>query len=108
MSIYPKVIDKSDIKPVTLHLRVENNNKNSISGRIVFVITDPKNVKKKIEEEVTIRGFDKIDKYYNYSLKKKALLGRYFVEGRFYFGKESILSENHETDFFDVQGTKIL
>jgi len=105
VSIYPRIIEKVILNRL-LYMCVTNNNKDNISGRIVFIITDPKNVKKKIEEKVTIRGFDKIDKYYSYPLKKNALSGRYFVEGRFYFGKESILSENHETDFFDVLDTK--
>lgn len=106
MSIYPRIIEKGKIKPVTLHMRVENNNKDNISGRIVFIIIDPKNKKKKIEEDVTIKGFNKIDKYYAYLIKENALVGRYLVDGRFYFGGKYIQSKNYKTDFFDVLDTK--
>lgn len=106
MSIHPRIIKVSDIKPVTLHMRVENNNEKSLSGRMVFIITDPNKKNEKIEELVTIKALDKIDKYFTYKLRKNPLLGRYFVEARFHVGDESILSENHKTDFFDVVDTE--
>lgn len=106
MSIYPRIIHKDDIKPVTLHMRVENKNKDEISGRIVFVITDCENNKKKIEEKITVGGMGKIDKYFTYLLGKDSLVGRYYVDGRFYVGKEYIQSLNFKTDFFDVLENK--
>ena len=102
MSIFPKVIQKGKNKSVTLHMHLENHSKKNISGCIVFVITDPKNKKRKIKEKVIIKGLGKIDKYYNYFIRKNSPVGRYNVDGRFYFEKEEVRSETYKTDFFDV------
>lgn len=102
MSIIPKIAKIGKNKFITLHMHLENKSKKDISGRIVFVITNPKNKKEKIEEEIMVKDLSKVDKYYSYSIKKNSLVGRYNVDGRFYFGKEKVRSETYKTDFFDV------
>lgn len=102
MSIFPKAIKKGKDKFVTLHMHLENNGKNDISGDIVFVIVTPNGKKEIIKEHVTLHGLVKINKYYRYTVSNNAILGRYYVDGRFYFNGTEVRSETHKNDFFDV------
>lgn len=102
MSIYPRIINKNKIEPVTLHMRIENNNKKDILGKMVFIITDPLKNKKKMEKIVVIKSMNIIEKYFIYKINNNSPIGRYLVDGRFYVGKKNIRSENYKTDFFEV------
>lgn len=102
MSVFPKIIIKGKNKFVVLHMHVENNGNKNVEGKILFIIADPRNKKSKIEKKISIKGLGSVDKYYNFPIKKEILLGRYKVDGRFYFGKSYVRSETYKNDFFDV------
>jgi len=102
MSISPRVVVKDKDKFVKLHMHLENSSQDEIYGRIVFVIIDPKKRKTKIQEKILLECLSKIDKYYNYEIKNNVLLGRYIVDGNFYFSEGKVRSETYKTDFFDV------
>ena len=102
MSIFPKIVRRRRDKFVNLHMRVENHGEKAISGKIKFLVISPRGKKKKIEEKVTVQKQSKIDKYYRYPLRKNAIVGRYLVDGRFFFKGGQTKSKTYKTDFFDV------
>ena len=102
MSIFPRIVKRGKDKFVNLHMHVENHGKKVISGTIRFVVVSPSGKRQKIEEKVIIKRRSKVDKYYRYSLRKNAIVGRYLVDGRFFFKGGQTRSETYKTDFFDV------
>ena len=104
MSIFPKVIRRGKRKLVTLHMHLENMGEKDINGQIFFNIIDPCNINKVIKDKIKLKGLSKINKYYKYPVEENAPVGRYYVDGKFRFGREEVQSETHKNDFFDVAG----
>ena len=102
MSVFPKKIVKGKDKFVTLHMHVDNKSGNDVLGKIVFIILKRNKKIKRIEENVLVKSFSSIDNFYKYNIKRNFLIGRYRVDGRFYFGKYHVRSETYKNDFFDI------
>lgn len=83
-------------------MRVENNSKQSIYGTIIFTVVNPSGKKNKIKDDVFIKKLTKIDKYYQYKVRKNTKAGRYLIDGRFIYPEGQVGSETYKTDYFDV------
>ena len=105
MSIYPRRANKSKDKSVTLHMKVINNGNYEITGQIRFTITLPNYKSEYIElnqvEKISPRS--EIDRYYYYSISDITEIGRYYVNGRFFWNGEDLISETKDNDYFDVE-----
>jgi len=105
MSISPKVLDRKKDKFTTFHMRINNNSNEDISGYIKYKISKPNG---KIEEKEfgrteKIKANSQIDIYDKYYLEKDAQIGRYHVDGMFFWNNQNILSDTNKNDFFDVK-----
>jgi hypothetical protein len=101
MSIYPKLVIKGKIKKVTLHMRVRNYSSKSVKGTIVFRVKRPDGKTDVLKRRVTVTPKSSVDKFLKYSIEKKPI-GKYIVDGRFYFDKTYVRSSTWKNDFFEV------
>ena len=105
MSIFPKRLIKGQDKFTTLHMRICNGSDEQIEGKISYKIIRPDG-KIDIMDFARIKKIDadsEINEYDKYYIKEDYPIGRYYVEGRFLWNEEDILSDTNETDFFDVE-----
>lgn len=105
MSIFPKKLKKGQDDFTTFHMKISNNSNENIEGKINYKVILPNGEVdemsfERIEKIPAKSEFNQYDKYY---IKPKNPTGRYYVEGRFYWNGENILSETNKTDFFDVE-----
>lgn len=105
MSIFPKKLIKGQDEFTTFHMRICNGLDEDIEGKINYKIIRP-------DGKIDIMNFERIEKveadselneYDKYYIKEDYPIGRYYVEGRFLWNGEDILSDTNETDFFDVE-----
>ena len=105
MSIFPKKLIKEQDKFTTFHMRICNNSDEDIEGKISYKIIRPDNTidKMEIDRIEKIAAESELNEYDKYYIKEDFPIGRYYVEGRFFWNGIDILSETNETDFFDVE-----
>ena len=105
MSIFLKRLIKGKDEYTTFHMKICNNSDENIEGKINYKITMPDGQIDKMyfERIEKIPAKSELNKYDRYYIKPKNPIGRYYVEGRFFWNGEDILSETNETDFFDVE-----
>ena len=105
MSIFPKKLIKGQDEFTTFHMRICNGSDKDIEGKINYKIIRP-------DGKIDIMNFERIEKveadselneYDKYYIKEDYPIGSYYVEGRFLWNGEDILSDTNETDFFDVE-----
>jgi len=102
MSIHPKIAVKGRDKIVKLHMRVTNHEDEKISGFIKFIIKRPDRKIDIIQKEVTIKPKSSLDEYFLYPINNKPI-GKYIVDGRFYWKEGSVRSETWKNDFFEIK-----
>lgn len=104
MSITPKILDRKKDKYTTFHMNIQNGSNENIEGYISYKITKPNG-------EFDIKKFDRIEKigahseinlYDKYYIDENSQVGRYFVDGRFFWDNQNILSDTNKNDYFDV------
>ena len=104
MSISPKVLKKGKDKYTTFHMNIANGSDEDIEGYISYKITMPNG-------KIDVKEFNRIEKikansevnlYDKYFINKEAVVGRYFVDGRFFWENQNILSDTNKNDYFDV------
>ena len=105
MSIFPKKIIKGQDYFTTFHMKICNNSDEQIDGNINYKIILPNgNVDELNPNRIEkIEAHSEINEYDKYHIKESFPIGRYYVEGRFLWNGENILSDTNETDFFDVE-----
>lgn len=105
MSIFPKQLKKGKDEYTTFHMKVVNGSDQDIIGQIRYKVTRPDNTVDimNIDRQECVKANSEINQYDKYFFGKNPLTGRYFVEGRFHWGNESVLSETNENDFFDIE-----
>ena len=105
MSIFPKKLIKGQDEFTTFHMRICNGLDEDIEGKINYKIIRP-------DGKIDTMNFERIEKveadselneYDKYYIKEDYPIGRYYVEGRFLWNGEDILSETNKTDFFEVE-----
>lgn len=105
MSIFPKRLIKGKDEYTTFHMKICNNSDENIEGKINYkvIMPDGQIDEMYFERIEKIPANSELNKYDRYYIKPKNPTGRYYVEGRFFWNGENILSETNETDFFDVE-----
>ena len=105
MSIFPKRLIKGQDEYTTFHMKICNNSNENIEGKINYKVTWPNGqIDEKCFERIEkIPAKSELNQYDKYYIIPKNPTGRYYVEGRFYWNGENILSETNETDYFDVE-----
>ncbi len=105
MSISPKILDRKKDKFTTFHMRINNNSNEDISGYIKYKISNPngETEEKEFQRTEKIKANSQIDIYDKYYLEKDAQIGRYYVDGMFFWDNQNILSDTNKNDFFDVK-----
>ncbi len=104
MSIKPKVININKQNYTTFHMRINNESDEDIEGYISYKVTMPNGEEKTIEYNRTekIRANSEINLYDKYYIERSAQLGRYWVDGSFFWDNQNILSDTNKNDYFDV------
>jgi len=105
MSIYPKIVEKGKTNKVTLHMQVTNNTTRKIYGTIKFEIKRPDRMKESIKKPVTLPPKASINRYFKYDIKGKPI-GKYIVDGGFYWDGKSVKSLTQKNDFFIIKEVK--
>lgn len=105
MSISPKILNKNKDKFTTFHMRINNNSNKDIEGYIKYKITKPDGriEEKQFARTEKIEANSEINLYDKYYLEKNAPVGRYYVDGMFFWNDQNILSDTNKNDFFDVK-----
>lgn len=105
MSILPKVLNKNKDKFTTFHMRIINNSHQDIEGYIKYKIINPDGEieEKQFSRTERIKANSQINLYDKYYLKENSPIGRYYVDGMFFWNDKNILSETNQNDFFDVK-----
>lgn len=105
MSISPKVLYKGKDKYTTFHMNICNGSDEDIEGYISYKITMPNG-------KIDIKEFNRIEKikanseinlYDKYFIEEDFVTGRYFVDGRFFWEDQNILSDTNKNDYFDIK-----
>lgn len=104
MSIFPKKIIKGQDLFTTFHMKICNNSEEDIEGKIKYKVIMPNG---KIDEIVferleKVEATSELNEYDKYYIKEDFPIGRYFVEGTFWWNGMNILSETNNNDYFDV------
>ena len=104
MSIFPKRLIKGMDSFTTFHMKICNNSDEDVNGKIKYKVIMPDgNVDEfnlnRIEKIEAKSELNRYDKYY---IKENFPIGRYFVEGTFWWDGTNILSETNKNDFFDI------
>ncbi len=104
MSIFPKKVVKGKDMFTTFHMKICNNSNEDVSGQIRYKVVMPNG---KIDEfnlnrTEEIKAESELNKYDKYYIKDSFPIGRYFVDGTFWWDGMNILSETNKNDFFDV------
>ena len=104
MSIFPKRLIKGMDSFTTFHMKICNNSDEEVNGKIKYKVIMPDgNV-----DEIDLNRIEKIEakselnRYDKYYIKENFPIGRYFVDGTFWWDGTNILSETNKNDFFDV------
>lgn len=105
MSIKPKILKKGKDEFTIFHMRIQNESEEEIIGNIQYHIKMPngKIEEIKIKRKEVIQAHSELNRQDAYYLPQEAPIGRYQVEGRFYWGNQNILSDTNKTDFFDLE-----
>lgn len=105
MSISPKILNRNKDKYTVFHMNINNGTDENIKGYISYKITKPNGKEELIDfnriEE--IKAHTEINLYDKYYIDEKSELGRYYVDGRFFWNNNNILSDTNKNDFFDVE-----
>ena len=105
MSIFPKILSRDKDKFTTFHMNITNGSDEDIEGYISYKITKPNG-------EIDIKEFDRLEKiqahseinlYDKYYIDKNFQVGRYWVDGRFFWENDNILSDTNKNDYFDIE-----
>lgn len=104
MSIFPKQLIKGKDLFTTFHMKICNNSDEDVNGQIKYKVIMPNG---KIDEFYIdriekIEAKSQLNKYDKYYIKEDFPIGRYFVDGTFWWDDMNILSETNKNDFFDV------
>ena len=104
MSIFPKKIIKGKDMFTTFHMKICNNSDEEVNGQIKYKIIMPNGKTDEFELNRTekISAKSELNKYDKYYIKDNFPIGRYFVDGTFWWDGKNILSETNKNDFFDV------
>lgn len=102
MSIFPKKLKKGQDLFTTFHMKICNNGNEDIIGKIDYKIIKPNGEIDTIVLKEKVNANSETNRYDKYYLKNPQL-GRYYVEGRFIWDENDILSETNKNDFFDVE-----
>jgi len=102
VSIHPRVAIKNKIKNVILHMKITNNTNKGIFGTIRFKIKRPDKLIDIIEKKVFVRPNSVTNKYFKYSIAQKPV-GKYKVDGRFFWDKNVCRSMTYKNDYFYVK-----
>ncbi len=105
MSIYPKIAIKGKDRIIKLHMKVTNNTSKRIYGVIEFKIKRPDRRVEILKKGVFIGPNSSTDRYFKYTIKNKPI-GKYIVEGRFYYDGRYVKSETWRNDFFEIREVK--
>lgn len=105
MSICPKVLKKGKDEYTTFHMRIINGSQQEIRGRIEYTISMPNGKKDQmnLEKEIIVKANEEFNQYDSYYLPENPPIGRYEVDGKFYWEDKNILSATHPNDFFEVK-----
>lgn len=104
MSIFPKKLVRGVDDFTTFHMKICNNSTEAVEGTIKYKIIMPDG---KIDEFdlnrlEKVEAKSELNKYDRYYIKENFQIGRYFVDGTFWWNGMNILSETNKNDFFDV------
>ena len=104
MSIFPKKLIKGKDSFTTFHMKICNNSNEDVNGKIKYkvIMPDGKIDEFDLNRTERIEAKSELNKYDRYYIKKEFPIGRYFVEGTFWWNGMNILSETNKNDFFDV------
>lgn len=108
MSIIPKKLTKGQDSFTIFHMNICNNSRKMIEGKINYKIMFPNGFVDELNPNrlEKINAYSEINKYDKYYIDENFPEGRYYVEGRFFWNNENILSDTNKTDFFDLEETK--
>lgn len=105
MSISPKILNRNKDKFTTFHMKITNNSNEDIEGYISYKVTMP-NGKIDLKEHgrvEKINAHSEINLYDKYYIDDSFQVGRYYVDGRFFWNNQNVLSDTNKNDFFDVE-----
>jgi len=102
VSIYPRIVIKKKVKNVTLHMKIMNNTNKGIFGMIKFKIERPDKSIDVIEKKIFVPPNSVINRYFKYSIAQKPV-GKYKVDGRFFWDKNVCRSTTYKNDYFYVK-----
>ena len=104
MSIFPKKLIKGQDEFTTFHMRICNNSDEDIEGKIKYKVIMPDGKIDDIDFSRTerIQANSELNEYDQYYIKDDFPIGRYFVEGTFWWDGMNVLSETNKDDFFDI------
>ena len=105
MSIFPKSLIKGQDLFTTFHMKICNNSDEDIEGKIKYKVIMPNGEIDEINFEriEKINANSEVNEYDKYYIKENFPIGRYFVEGTFWWEGMNILSETNNNDYFDVE-----
>ncbi len=109
MSIFPKKLIKGQDLYTTFHMKICNNSNEEIEGKIKYKVIMPNGKTDEIDLQriEKIKANSELNEYDKYYIKENYPVGRYFVEGTFWWNGMNILSETNNNDYFDVEGGEI-
>lgn len=107
MTIFPRAPVLGKNKNVVLHMKVSNGSAKRVSGRVSFVISAPDGKEEKLEKEITVPPMSSVNEYFTYDIRDKRI-GKYVVDGRFFWGRNSCRSETVNNDFFILTQKEVL
>lgn len=104
MSIFPKKLIKGKDRFTTFHMKICNNSNEDINGQIKYKIIMPDGKVNEFDLNRTekIEANSELDRYDKYYINTDFPVGRYFVDGTFWWNDTNILSETNKNDFFDI------
>ena len=104
MSIFPKRLIKGKDSFTTFHMKICNNSDEEVNGEIKYkvIMPDGKVDEFDLNRIEKIEAKSELNKYDKYYIKEDFPIGRYFVDGTFWWEDINILSETNKNDFFDV------
>lgn len=105
MSISPKVLYRKKDTYTTFHMKIVNGSDEDIEGYISYKVTMPsgKIDVKEFNRTEKIKANSEVNLYDKYYINKESEVGRYFVDGRFFWEDQNILSDTNKNDYFDVK-----
>ena len=104
MSIFPKKLIKDQDAFTTFHMKICNNSEEDVKGQIKYKIIMPNGKVDNFDLNRTesIKAKSELNEYDKYYIKEEYPIGRYFVDGTFWWNGMNVLSDTNKNDFFDV------